>query len=222
MNKKCHRCYYLILVSVWISFPSYGQHIQFKEGDAENLVNTSTYIFEATVISDTYEAYFKPDSTDAFGSFFLNVTRVYKGKLIPGTVEMNYSGASIEYYKNGELWKRQTYDSDIPVLRAGSRYIILAIDSDYPDNPTKPGKRQVDNTKTLRITNGRGGYIEWPSFGQETFIGPAHEKRFETEKDVYKFLRSFPEVSIPDDVYKNASTTNSFKKTERSKKKTQQ
>lgn len=203
MEKILQTTLFLVL---FLFTASYGQTDSDREEQAKKIAESSEYVFEANLVPNTYRSYFNSDSTQTYGAWLIQIKKVYKGNLIPGTIELIYEGANISYMKNGRRRSVTSYDTKWPVIEKDTRYIFFASRSSFPE----PHGSNSNNAISVTLPFGYDSYIIWPSTGQEKFVGPAKLSKFETEHEVYKYLQSFPSISIPDSVVKSAAKDNLF------------
>lgn len=200
------------LCSLLMAIASFSQAILLTKDAAEdtsrNIISDARYIFEATAVKNSSHSYFNTDSTETYGSFLLEVLRVYRGNLSLGTVEVIFAGANIFYEKDGQKYSRVVSHGESPNVQYGIKYIFFADDTRHPSDPSNSGFLSARNSQKISLRYGNWSWIQWPT--EEKFIGPAGMSKFTTEKEVYDYLRSFDNVHIPDSVYQSAFTINPF------------
>lgn len=161
-------------------------HAQFYEPDAETLqlLNSADYIFEGMVLDD--KSYYNDDKTKIFTTSKVTITKVYKGDLKEGTVELISEGGRIGLDERIERG----------VISPGYKEsaIFLCKKSAFKS----ASKETFDNTIKLDLLNKYANCLLYSESTQPKFeLFGLNEIYFKTKQDFENFLLKVKGVKIP-------------------------
>jgi len=160
----------------------------------EEAINKSEFVFEGTILRAL--AYRRNEQYVM--SYIVNVEKVLRGKLKPGTVEIvNYEDIAVAHDR--ENWHRGLYKNDT----AGIFFCKVA--DDLPPSK-KYNIDTVDNKTVLSgYHNDRMEGLDYIQVTKDEYCLGFY-RRWESTNEVYAYLRTFPNLNVPKDVPKMKPT----------------
>jgi Secretion system C-terminal sorting domain/Bacterial Ig-like domain (group 2)/Matrixin len=192
MKKIIIVCFTLSLFVSSFSQTMFEDHGHVNREDA---INKSDYVFEGIIIKKT--VYRRDEKKISVHSEIVKVTKVFRGKLLPGTVEI------INYTEYGTL-KRTSLDAASLKLHKLDTFCIFFCKEakDFPFDP-KYNIDPVDNKIILSdYHNSISGPFKCPALDRIKrshnggYSGMIYNSR--TKAEVYQKLRKYPNLNIPD------------------------
>ena len=152
----------------------------------EDVLNNAEFVFEAVVKKIDYYPRIDSDGLKRLGiSWILKVTKVFRGNLKPGTVEMvgeSGNGVGIQQQRETDNQQRDTL------------FIFFCrVANEYPYNP-KYNIYPVDNKTILAIYSKEAS----DSYDRiDVNLRQGFNKRFASKGDIYRYIAKYPNVKIP-------------------------
>ena len=189
MKKTLLTCFVLLL-----ALCSFAQEIDYKKIYREDAINNSPYVFEGVIIKESI--YIRNNSTVI--SYIVRVTRILKGKLKLGTVEI----VSYSYLlKEGDK-ERDVFDNKSSQKIGNDTLCIFfckpAIDLSYDD------KYNIDNVENKTVLsgyyndkNGENQFSMSVGYRYKSAFYGGLEAYFKSRVEVYQYLSTFKDLNIP-------------------------
>ncbi len=179
-----------------------------EDGRVKEIIQNSEYIFEAIPIQGTGNVYFGSDSA-IYGSGLLRITRVFKGDIAIGSIEMLGHASTITYQKPDGSWTQvdKSHGARGAGLAKGVPQIIFASKSNLPRDP-QAKSMSIDNPVAIEIPYHEEGVVRPPIiFIDYKYHGPG-KKTFLTEKAVLNYLCKVQKLDVPKEMIDQASDVN--------------
>jgi hypothetical protein len=156
-----------------------------RHEEIEYIKNNADFIFEGVLDkTDEYPRVDKNGKVFGVESWYIKITKVFKGKLKPGTIEL--------IRKTDRLPKKRFSEKQSEsVFPADSVFIFFCKETkEYPYD-TKYNIYPLDNKKILSDYN--NNIVCTPSLFQLTIF----EEKFNSLADIYRFISTLPHVKMP-------------------------